>query len=310
MAVTDSNIIEKLISLGFTPRESKLYFALIRTGEATALELDQISGVPRTKTYETLGQMTQKGFCIERRQGGKKFYRAVKPSQVREMLRDSWSIEQQEWEISEHKRIENERKQLKKERLEKEVDIQGRNQKAEEVFGSLDGLFTNSIDSDPILEKVELIRSAQQTAVKWVKLVTECEKEMLSFTRSPSQSLDDMGFERVLSMHQEVFAKGVAVRCVYMDEQNNREWLRDAIVAMQEAGEEVRVAKRLPIKLCVFDRKTVMIALPSVPGLTSSDFLNIVIEDPGFIEACCRLFETYWSEAETLEDWIRRVFTD
>ena len=56
----------------------------------------------------------------------------------------------------------------------------------------------------------------------------------------------------------------------------------------------------------VFDREVAMIALPSVPGLTSSDFTMLILDDPGFIQACVKLFETYWNAGYRLEEWMAK----
>ena len=106
MTVDDSNVIDKLVDLGLNPREARLYFALLRIPEATPAELDRLSNVPRTKIYEVLGHMATKGLCTERREGGKKFYRATKPSEVKAQMLANWSSESEKWEQERAERTE------------------------------------------------------------------------------------------------------------------------------------------------------------------------------------------------------------
>ena len=95
MTVDDSNIVEKLMELGLTLREAKLYFALLRVNESTPAELARATDVQRTKIYEILDQMRTKGLCSERQDGQKKYYRATKPSEVNELLSAKWEADKQ-----------------------------------------------------------------------------------------------------------------------------------------------------------------------------------------------------------------------
>lgn len=77
----DSNkIIRKLRELDLTEREAKLYLTLLEKKSFAALELQHIAKIPRTKIYEVLQKMIDRGICTQRSIGRKKIYEAVEPS--------------------------------------------------------------------------------------------------------------------------------------------------------------------------------------------------------------------------------------
>ncbi len=303
MTLDESNVVEKLVELGFTSREAKLYHALLHTPESTPADLGRISGVPRTRIYETLAQMVKKGQCSERIEGGKKFYRATKPSEVCSQLAESWVSDRKAWErhLKNLERAHHESMRKERERYDK--DHLTRKGSADTLFTDLDVIFDASMASDPILEKMEIIRSVGQLNVRFDKLFMES-KEILSFTRSPFIADDDESREEMMDMHEEGFKKGLVCKTVYMYENQEMEWLTNFITEAEAKGEEVRIADHLPIKMFIFDRKSVMIYFPSVVGLTSADFITMVVDDPGFTEACVDLFNLYWERGRTFEQFL------
>ncbi len=57
----DKDIIDKVLTdLGLTKYEAMVYWALIKLGEAKAIEIAQTSGVPREKTYQVLRELEEK----------------------------------------------------------------------------------------------------------------------------------------------------------------------------------------------------------------------------------------------------------
>jgi len=83
----EERITDGLHKLGLTQYEAKAYATLVGMGEATAREINEISGVPRTRVYDILRDLEKKGF-VEFSEGSPTYYRAVEPDQVMERLRD------------------------------------------------------------------------------------------------------------------------------------------------------------------------------------------------------------------------------
>lgn len=80
------SLVESLKKLGLTEYEAKVYAALVGLGEATAREVHEASEVPRTRIYDVLRDLADKGF-VEFIQGSPTYYRVVEPETVLEILR-------------------------------------------------------------------------------------------------------------------------------------------------------------------------------------------------------------------------------
>jgi sugar-specific transcriptional regulator TrmB len=55
--------VEKLATLDLSRYEAAVYVSLLQRGEATALELADLSGVPRQRVYDVLDSLCSKGLC-------------------------------------------------------------------------------------------------------------------------------------------------------------------------------------------------------------------------------------------------------
>ena len=273
-AANHLTVIDRLISLGLNVREAKLYYALLQKPEATAAMLHRISGVPRTKTYETLERMVANGFCIERVDGRQRFFRAVQPAIVSDILFERWDAE-----------------------------CKRKRQIAGDLFSSLDTIYQSKREEDRSLDFIEVIRSRDQINRRYISLVDEAEYEILAFVRSPFAWITPDGSDEQRDSELGAGARGVVQRSIYMMEGESRDWMTDSFSTMAGAGEQIRIREDLPIKMFVFDRKKVLLGLPSIPGLTGSDFTMIVVEDKGLCLVCQELFETYWDRATAIELW-------
>ena len=76
------NQIQKFLELGLTERETKVYITLLSKKSFTSSELQKSANIPRTKIYEVLLKMVERGICIERRIGKTKYYEAVEPKKA------------------------------------------------------------------------------------------------------------------------------------------------------------------------------------------------------------------------------------
>jgi len=75
------DLVEKLEILGLSKYESKVYVALVGMGAASAREIHEASGVPRTRVYDILKKLLEKGF-LEVQQGNPTFFKAIDPEKV------------------------------------------------------------------------------------------------------------------------------------------------------------------------------------------------------------------------------------
>jgi len=73
---------------------------------------------------------------------------------------------------------------------------------------------------------------------------------------------------------------------------------RSDILDYARAGMEVRLVDDLPIKLVVFDRATVLVAILDDHVSSYPDLL--LVEDRGFAQVMAAIFEQWWAGARVL----------
>jgi sugar-specific transcriptional regulator TrmB len=267
------DFIHTLQKFGMTEREAKLYMAMLEKQETTAAELHRISGVMRSRTYETLEQMVSKGYCHERVENKRRFFRATRPSELMDLFQRGWLVEQ-EW----------------------------RKEASGDFVGTLESKFENLADSDQLIDFIEVIRSRDQIHQRYVAQIKAVTSEVLAFNRSPYACLDPAVLKEQEEAVLASLAKGVKTRTLYMKEAEHWAMLERHLSEIDGAGEDFKIIAYLPMKMYIFDRKRVMLALPAIPGQSEADFTMLIVEEPGFTESCVVLFDVYWEKARTLEE--------
>jgi len=276
--MTDMNLAETLQKFGMTERESKVYLAMLERTEMTAAEIHRVSGVMRTKTYETLEHMVSKGFCNERVENKRRYFHAIRPSELKATLQERWKKEH-EW----------------------------KKQASEDVFGALDERFINQNGQVRSFDFIEVIRSRGQIHRRYLEHIIASRKEVLTFNRSPYACVAPEVLKEQEKAGRNNLERGVMTRSICMMEGEYWTWLKDHVSRMGSTGEEFRVAERLPMKMFIFDREKVMLALPAIPGQTETDFTMLIVQDEGFTESCLTLFDFHWERALTPAEWMERA---
>ncbi|MGI0090540.1 MAG: TrmB family transcriptional regulator [Nitrososphaerales archaeon] len=81
--------VEELVKLGLTEYQSRVYCALTSLGPSGVTEINRLSGVPRTKVYETLQELITKGM-VEFQAGRPALYRSIRPVVLTKALTESY----------------------------------------------------------------------------------------------------------------------------------------------------------------------------------------------------------------------------
>jgi sugar-specific transcriptional regulator TrmB len=83
-----NDLVHHLQCIGFTQYEAKVYIALTRAGALNGNEISHASGVPSSKTYETVRKLVAKGAIAAYAEETGTKYVALPPAQVIERYRD------------------------------------------------------------------------------------------------------------------------------------------------------------------------------------------------------------------------------
>jgi sugar-specific transcriptional regulator TrmB len=84
-----SDKFEDFVKLGLSIYQAKVYRALVSLGPSTVTEIHEISRVPRTKIYEVLEQLANKG-AVEVQNGRPMIYRASLPHVLIKQLKEQY----------------------------------------------------------------------------------------------------------------------------------------------------------------------------------------------------------------------------
>jgi sugar-specific transcriptional regulator TrmB len=83
------DLLTKLVAVGFTEYEAKVYIALLQEYPATGYQISKKSGVPRSMVYEALGRLHARGAVLETGEDRATVYRPLPP----DVLLDHYEME-------------------------------------------------------------------------------------------------------------------------------------------------------------------------------------------------------------------------
>lgn len=258
--------------LGVSETEARIYRALLERRELSALEIHEMTQVPRTKVYEVTQKMVLRGMCMEKQMGRKKKYQAIEPRRALSNL-----VKPLEDHLSEQKNI------------------------ATTLIKMVDPIYSRGMKKVRDMEYIEIIHDRPSIHERYVSLVKNTRKELLGFVKPPfAHKPTKKKLVEQENAEYEVLKKGVIIRVLYEfpDEAEINERLQH-IRSVAKRGERSRVIEHLPIKMYIFDKRYVLMALANAENATSS-LTMVVIEHPGLAETGALLFHYLWKQAH---DW-------
>jgi sugar-specific transcriptional regulator TrmB len=272
------NIISKedyntlMQKLGVSETEAKIYRALLERRELSALEIHELTKVPRTKVYEVTQKMMLRGMCMEKQMGRKKKYQAIEPQRALSNL-----VKPLEDQLNEQKNI------------------------ATDLIKMVDPIYDRGMKKVHNLEYIEIIHDRPSIHERYVSLVKNTKKELLGFVKPPfAHKPAKSKLIEQESAEYGILKKGVIIRVLYEfpDQAEFNERLQH-IRSVAKRGERSRVIEHLPIKMYIFDKRYVLMALANAENAASL-LTMVVIEHPGLAEAGALLFHYLWDQAH---DW-------
>lgn len=261
-------LIEQLQYLGIPRREAEVYIALLQKKEFTAPEIAEITSVSRTKSYEILQNLVKKNLCNQSYLNGVKVFSSVDPKIVIENIKSDY---------------------------EKKKNI------ANDLKRNLSQLY-KVIENIGTLDYIEVLNDPRQIRERWLSIQGNTKKELLIFTKPPYTS----PLEANLKAEAKVLKKKIIDKSLYeynginsSSEINN---FIKKIESYQKIGEESRIVKSLPMKLAISDETITMLALTDRVSMKPS-ITTMIIDHPNFAIAQKKVFESYWVNAITINEF-------
>ncbi|HZC73642.1 MAG TPA: helix-turn-helix domain-containing protein [Jatrophihabitans sp.] len=268
--MVDEPTADRLVRLGLTQYEARVYLALIRRAVSGPADVARLAQVPRPRVYDVLRSLVAKGLAVQR-PGNAAGYAAVPPEPAMQHL------------VQDHQR-----------RLE-HLQRDARTVADELVPAFLAG----SGHADP-MDYIEIIRDRAAMAKRFDELQAGVERELISFSTEPA----------VVPLEQNRVGIELAgrhtMRSVYELSLLTEPGARAGIEEFIAAGEQARFAEKLPMKLVVIDERIVLFALND--PVAGADELTSVVVDHSRLAASLKIaFESVWASALTLPQACRRL---
>jgi len=267
-------IEDTLIDMGFAVREAKIYASLFQKTKATAGDIQQMVGIPRTKVYEIMTKLISKGLCSESIVSGTHYYELIDPEL-------SWLKITQDYQ-QELLTVEKKTKSLLK---------------------LIMPLYTQNKDKDTNLEFIEILQNNEMIMLTMDQFQRNAQKELLIFSKSPYAIIEH---DDLLAQREILEPKAISMRVII--EYNTAVFPYDTLVRMVRnvtlPNQEVKIHPKLPMKLLIVDEDTVMLSLNDFDKMENS-MTAIKVMHAQFAKALKYTFEGYWNEAYTLDEFIQ-----
>ncbi|OPX24786.1 MAG: hypothetical protein B1H05_04605 [Candidatus Cloacimonas sp. 4484_140] len=263
------DLISKLQDIGLTGREAEIYITMLQKKEFKAPEIAKITTISRTKIYEVLQNLINKGACSEKQENGQKIYSAIEPDIA---INNILSVQQQEV-------IRREKIGVA---LEKELTSICKK---------------NSSKNDPLVY-VEVLTDREQIRRKCSDFQKNAKKEILAFTKAPYTTT----FKKYVNEEVNALKRKIEIRSIYEYRDIVKDEFLKGISFWVSAGEKAKVIKELPIKMVIFDEKITVLAMNDPISLKPS-ITTMIIKHPSFAKTLKYVFENIWKEAMTLEEY-------
>jgi HTH-type transcriptional regulator, sugar sensing transcriptional regulator len=269
--VDDALIIEKFKHLGLTEAAARIYLLLLHESNSTASEIARKTGISRPKTYEYLARLVDKGLCTEIL-GSVKKYAATNPETAFNKIQ----------------------KQVK-------ADYENATTVITKLTEFLLPIYLAPDSNYDPLDYIQVIREKESIVKKFESLEDMAEFEVLSLVKLPfvMDMKDTLNPVEFTSLKRDVVFK-----TIYNREDMDNIYLKQAVQAFENAGEEVRITKEnpIPFKMYIFDEKKVMFTLEDKTA-SGSKLTALIIEHLDLVKGLKSVFNLYWNSSLTLQEF-------
>lgn len=273
-------LMDKMMRLGIPDAQSKIYLALLRKRELSAIEIQELTDVPRTKVYEITQQMVLRGLCIEKRIGRTKKFQAIEPKRALSAM-----LHEQENELKSKQSI------------------------AKAIDKILMPLYKQGMEKTELSDNIEIIKDMKAIHERYIDLMQATRFSMIAFAKPPAAHMN-MTYRIRMQMNAlfEILKQGVDVRMLF--ELADKRFMDAEAIRIEQLikhGCHARILEQLPIKAYVFDDTYVLMALDNPPAETPP-LTMIIVTHKALATTFRILFDHLWEEAKDSQvyDFLRR----
>lgn len=265
----DNNILTGLIDIGFSERQAKVYLVLYRKPDANLADLQKLTGIRQDKLGEVLNNLIAEGYCSEKKIGRRRCFSITNPK------------------ISINNAIKKMEKRLKD---------------SYKLVNNLEEMYQNVDENEEPFEFTEVFHGNDNIHYHYCELVKNSKKEILSFVRKPfAFHTPEQKKEQEDVIDDFLYRKGnIKTICEKELIMNSPDFFAEA--ENETIEDEIRVTDNLPLKMFVFDSRTLLIA-DTVPLNISNELRVVIIKQQTIINAFVELFKFFWQQSLDIKDW-------
>ncbi len=269
-------LIERLKTLGFKEYESKVLIVLLSGNPMSASDIAKEAKIIRNSIYDILKSFVSKGYCNEIETNTILNYQIIDPAIILDKI------------TSDYKK-----------------NFNNRLNSLNETFGELQQIYkSESAKTEGPDRNIQLIRGFNKHRIaKYMELVLNSKKEIFGMYSPRRVVVEELSRDA-----QHFIKSGGVIRSIYQlsdDAEMNSELLK-ACELFQKGGEQVRLAPFNVPNITIFDSENVFINLSADKNVPKHKQADLIIENLDYAGHMRNLFNHYWSQAMTIEEFKKK----
>ncbi|MBI9031471.1 TrmB family transcriptional regulator [bacterium] len=266
------DIIERLINIGLTKYEASVYHTLLQKPDLSATELANLASVPRTRVYEVINLLHDKGFCKKSDDEKIKKFNAINPKFAFNNL-------------------------LERNKLEYEKRIKNINLISEE----LEPIFELSKEqTDDPAKHIEVIVGNNEILEKINEYGRDVKDEILTMNKAPYV----IDFSAVQRRGKVEYFPGLKYKFVTEKSDIENEDFVHFLQLWEDVGAEVRVVDEVHTKLIVLDQRKVILSITN-KNIMLSDHTSMFIDNSQLAKMYVKTFHSYFDDGIPLKEFLK-----
>lgn len=272
---------DRLIKLGFTEKETKVFLALLPGEQMGASEVAKEAGIRRTDVYDILKTFVSKGFINEIETSSILKFEIINPRAIADKIQDDLRI--------------NVNKALNE---------------TQNLFTDLQSLYKTKKIEKSKTSNIELIRGHNRhRQIRFIELIENSNKEILMMNR-----IEGHVSKQVDEIVAKFMKRGGIFKSIYevslnFKIQKDNKWASvtiedfiDLCKYYEKNGEQIKLTKMLIANFTIFDNEIVFLNIhdKSVPAHNKTD---IIVKNKDFAQFIVNIFELCWTQSFSVSEF-------
>ena len=274
---------DKLKQLGFTEKESKVFFALLSGEQMSASEVAKEAGIRRTDIYDILKTFVTKGYINEIETSSVLKFELIDPRVVSDKIQ-----------------------------YDLRVNINKALHDTQNLFTDLQSLYKTKKVEKSRKSNIELIRGFNKHRhIRFLELIENSNEEILMMNRIEGHVSKQVDEVVAKFMKRGGIFKSIYEVSLNFKIQKDSKWASvtledfiDLCKHYEKGGEQIKLTKMLIANFTVFDNEIVFLNVhdKTIPEHNKTD---IVVRNKDFAHFIVNIFELCWSQSFTVSEFAK-----